>query len=149
MPNLAAQIEAAPSLFTATITEAITWAQSEIDFELSEKYPVPWADADVPPGVSQIAADLACAFFLRSSFSGGGEDKDPKLANQWEGPARAKLAKLRDRKDSIPGATANQAQTADSVAYHTRPHNHSQIERMDFQGVHGHRRRGLGPFGLG
>lgn len=157
IPNLVAQLTAQPELFEETIAEAITWAQSEIDFELSEKYPVPWADADVPPGIKQIAADLATGFFYRSAFSGGGGQADPKLADSWDKPAREKLNKLRDRKDSVPGATVNQAQVADSVAYHTRPNQHSQIERMDFQGIHGFRRGhcgpqggcGLGPFGLG
>lgn len=146
---LPAQIAQAPESFDSIITEAILWAQSEIDLDLSEKYPVPWADADVPPGVSQIAADLATAFVLRATFSGGGEDSQPKLAIVWEDSARANLKKLRERENAIPGATPAQAQIAESVAFHSRPHQHSIIERMDFQRAHGHCPRGMGPYGGG
>lgn len=64
----------------ATVEEGIADAAAEIDGALGSRYTVPFSEP-VPGLIASVAADLAAAWCLDTTFSGGGEN-DPTLLSQ-------------------------------------------------------------------
>lgn len=130
IPALADALAGGQSVkFQAIVDEAIAWAASTVNFYLARNYPVPFATA--PEEVVQVAADLAAARVLRAAFSGGGEDRQPVLADGYEQDARSRLEQWRDGRATIAAATTLNAPLGVTLAYHSRP-NASVIERMEW-----------------
>lgn len=129
LPALGPTITADPTTWNPLLAEAISWAQSEIDFPLSARYIVPFTDP-VPVPITHLAADLAAAFVLDSSFSGGGEERDTPLSRTLKARAQAKLDQLLSGKIVIPGADITQSEVASMCAYHSRPMQRSRVEPL-------------------
>ena len=128
VPELATAYAAKPEKWTVIINEAIGWAQSEIDFALSNRYSVPFSIA--PQQIEQIAADLAAHFVLTSSFSAGGEDKPPALSETYLHRAKEKLDALAAGKASIPSQVTTDVQTGYSVGYSEGVESLGLVENM-------------------
>lgn len=85
----AADIDA---LTDATIAGALADADGIVDAYISTRYPVPIA---TPPAMLiTIASDIAAAYVVRDSFSGGGESESPGLYKTLYEPALALLEKI-------------------------------------------------------
>lgn len=62
----------------AIVAEAISAAQAEVDMALGARYTVPFTT--VPDVVRHITADLAAAWALDTTYSGGGEENETRLS---------------------------------------------------------------------
>lgn len=87
----------------ARIEAALEGAEGEVDATLSRRYAVPFDP--VPKLIKSITLDLATAQVLDDSFSGGGEEEEPKLSQSIRRRALARLRDLKDGVTALPGLT--------------------------------------------
>ena len=105
-------LQFALSDFDATAVEALAWADARIDSGLVGVYPMPFSSA--PSAVSQLAADYATVFVLRST----GDPEAAKRADRLEAECDARLAAW--AKSGIPGLDPTAPLSpAQDLAYHT------------------------------
>lgn len=84
----------------ATIAGALEDADGLVDAYLSTRYPVP---ITTPPAMLvSIASDIAAAYVVRDSFSGGGETESPGLYKTLYEPALELLEKLANGDIGLP-----------------------------------------------
>lgn len=80
------------TLTDATIAGALEDADGIVDAYIATRYPTPIA---TPPAMLiTIASDIAAAYVVRDSFSGGGESESPGLYKTLYEPAIALLEKI-------------------------------------------------------
>lgn len=72
------------------VEEGIADAAAEVDLALGTRYPVPFSEP-VPSIIASIAADLAAAWCLDTTFSGGGENDPISLSQALRARAQEKL----------------------------------------------------------
>lgn len=101
------------------IDEGIEYADAEIDAYLGSQFEVPFEET--PTLIKGISADLAAAFVLDCSFSGGGEDDETALAKALRDRAMRKLERIRDGDLTIGIDPTEEDETApDFAVYHSR-----------------------------
>jgi len=77
----------------AILVEAISAAEADVDVALAARYDVPFADP-APDIIRHVAADLAAAWALDTTFSGGGEEGETKLSQSLRKRARERLTEI-------------------------------------------------------
>lgn len=93
----AAEVDAA---LDATITGAMADADGLVDAYISTRFPVP---ITTPPAMLvSIASDIAAAYVVRDSFSGGGESAAPGLYKTLYEDAIALLEKIANGDIGLP-----------------------------------------------
>lgn len=87
----------------AKLREHVKAADAEIDSRLGLRFVVPFSP--VPEQIRQISLTLAAAYALKPTFSGGGENKEPTLADVYRKEALDQLELLASGALALPGAT--------------------------------------------
>jgi len=76
----------------AILVEAISAAQAEVDVHLGSRYTVPFVT--VPNVVQHVTADLAAAWALDTTYSGGGEENETRLSAYLRGRAMEQVRQI-------------------------------------------------------
>lgn len=93
----AAEVDA---VFDQIIAGALEDADGLVDAYISTRFPVP---ITTPPAMLvSIASDIAAAYVVRDSFSGGGESESPGLYKTLYEPAIALLEKIANGDIGLP-----------------------------------------------
>ena len=77
------------------VAEAISAAQAVVDAALSARYQVPLSEPVAEP-ILHITADLAAAWALDTTFSGGGEERETRLSDHLRKRATEQLDQVAD-----------------------------------------------------